>query len=214
MEVGLKEKGSGVESDTKAGTDEYFEPPKLLRFGDWTLIIARSDKGFISFLSPLWFDCYWFFKGKFSYFQKNFKEEVEEDRTESKERKKMLKLYQIRFWTSHMKVKRVFMIMLEMFFFSKDKKMLTWTPNRDDLLMKKCYFYKFWEKNDFFLFDFSPVNDKWKHSNMLKIKEISIRCCLTACYVQTDWPTWSRNLVDGLFLAAHSDRSLQAVIKI
>ena len=53
MEVGLKEKGSGVESDTKAGTDEYFEPPKLLRFGDWTLIIARSDKGFISFLSPL-----------------------------------------------------------------------------------------------------------------------------------------------------------------
>lgn len=55
MEVDLQENGSGVESDTKAGTDEYFEPPKLLRFGDWTLIIARSDKEFISFLSPLVF---------------------------------------------------------------------------------------------------------------------------------------------------------------
>jgi hypothetical protein len=55
MEVGLKENGSGVDNDTKAGTDEYFDPPKLLRFGDWTLIIARSDKEFISFLSPLFF---------------------------------------------------------------------------------------------------------------------------------------------------------------
>lgn len=31
-EVGLKENGSGVDSDTNAGTDEYFEP--LLRVGD------------------------------------------------------------------------------------------------------------------------------------------------------------------------------------
>lgn len=50
-EVDLKENGSGVESDTKAGTDENFEP--LLRVGDWDLIIARSDKEFNSFLSPL-----------------------------------------------------------------------------------------------------------------------------------------------------------------
>lgn len=47
----LKENGSGVESDTKAGTDENFEP--LLRVGDWDFIIARSDKEFNSFLSPL-----------------------------------------------------------------------------------------------------------------------------------------------------------------
>lgn len=49
-EEGLKENGSGVDSDTKAGTDENFAP--LLRVGDWVLIIARSEK-FISFLSPL-----------------------------------------------------------------------------------------------------------------------------------------------------------------
>lgn len=42
-EVGLKENGSGVDTtDTKAGTDENFAP--LLRVGDWSLIIARSDK--------------------------------------------------------------------------------------------------------------------------------------------------------------------------
>lgn len=51
VEVGLKENGSGVESDTKAGTDEYFAP--LLRVGDWIFIIARSDKELNSFLSPL-----------------------------------------------------------------------------------------------------------------------------------------------------------------
>jgi hypothetical protein len=51
-EEGLKENGSGVDSDTKAGmTDENFWP--LLRVGDWILIIARSDKEFNSFLSPL-----------------------------------------------------------------------------------------------------------------------------------------------------------------
>lgn len=53
-EVGLKENGSGVDTtDTKAGTDENFEP--VLRVGDWSLIIARSDKEFNSFLSPLFF---------------------------------------------------------------------------------------------------------------------------------------------------------------
>lgn len=61
-EEGLKENGSGVDSDTKAGTDENFAP--LLRVGDWILIIARSDKEFISFLSPLFFlfVCYKFLK--------------------------------------------------------------------------------------------------------------------------------------------------------
>lgn len=53
-EVGLYENGSGVDNDTKAGTDEYFTP--LLRVGDWIFIIARSDKEFNSFLSPL--KCY------------------------------------------------------------------------------------------------------------------------------------------------------------
>jgi hypothetical protein len=98
VEVGLKENGSGVDNDTKAGTDEYFEPPRLLRFGDWTLIIARSDKEFISFLSPLFITQFYhnLFKGKD--LSEDFLKEEEEDRTESKERKKMLKIIKIRFF--------------------------------------------------------------------------------------------------------------------
>lgn len=80
----LKENGSGVESDTKAGTDENFEP--LLRVGDWDFIIARSDKEFNSFLSPLF---YINFNWKFKMFAERFKiTDTEKERFRIKREKK------------------------------------------------------------------------------------------------------------------------------